>query len=268
MNPALELPRSVLLALWLQGVGAGADPLRRAVAAVEGDDEPHVVTGAGTTVVPGVPDGGTLAELLSAWAAGPRAAAALLPVPGDVTGLPPEVAAEAVEAGECVLAHAQGRAWAAVPEIIAFGSVHDTGHLVSWRVHEVPDWRPRLPGIVGTLSEAERSLRECLRDATEALAQLDVARWREDAADTIAALRSDADPGWPLPDRLAGRAVRVLATAVRLRTVVDLATVDDGGAVNLWQADQRSAALRHVDHAARRAVAAATAQAAGPPIAV
>ncbi|MBX9244497.1 hypothetical protein ICW40_06710, partial [Actinotalea ferrariae] len=209
-----------------------------------------------------VEDGAGLEDLLAVWGSGLRSSAALLPVPGDVTGLPPAVAAAAVEAGECVLAHAAGRSWAAVPEVIAFGSAFDTGHLVTWRVHEVPDWRPRLPGVVGTLSEAELSLREAMREATEALAQLDVARWREDAADAIAALRSDVGEGWHLPPGLAPRAVRVLATAARLRAMVDLATADDGGAVNLWQADQRSAALRHVDHAARRAVAAATAQAA------
>ncbi|WP_199421826.1 hypothetical protein [Actinotalea solisilvae] len=261
MNPLLELPRSVLLSLWVQGVGSGSDPVRRAARAVQGDDEPHLVADADDGAPAPVEDGASLEDLLAAWASGPRTSAALLPVPGDVTGLPPLVAAAAVDAGECVLAHAAGRAWAAVPEVTAFGSVHDTGHLVTWRVHEVPDWRPRLPGVVGTLSEAEMSLREALRDATEALAQLDVARWRDDAADAIAALRSDADPGWLLPSGLTPRALRVLVTAVRLRAVVELATADDGGAVNLWQADQRSAALRHVDHAARHAVAAATASA-------
>lgn len=253
----LELPRSVLLALWLQGAGAGAGELRRAVRAVEGDDEPHVVTGADEVV----PAGGTLDELVAAWASGPRQAAALLPVPGDVSGLPPTVAEVAVDAGECVLVAVDGRCWAAVPDVTAFGSVYDTGHLVTWTVHGVPDWRPRLPGVVGTLSEAEQSLRDALRVATEALAGLDVARWRPDAAAAIATLRSDADPGWPLPTRLAPRAVRVLVEAVRLRAIVALATSDDGGAVNLWQADQRSAALRHIDAAARRAVGAATAAA-------
>ncbi len=46
--------------------------------------------------------------------------------------------------------------------------------------------------------------------------------------------------------------------AVRLRAIVDLATADDGGSVNLWQADQRSTALREVDRASRHAVGAAT----------
>ena len=57
----------------------------------------------------------------------------------------------------------------------------------------------------------------------------------------------------------------MLASAARLRAIVTLATADDGGAVNLWQADQRSTALREVDRAARRALSAATATlAAGP----
>lgn len=249
----LELPRSVRLALWLGGVGAGADPVRRAVRAVQGDDEPHAVTGADQVV----PDGGTLDELVAAWGSGPRRTAALLPVPGDVSGLPPGVSEIAVEAGECLLVGLPHGCWAAVPEVVAFGSAYEVGHLVTWRLRPVADWRNTLPGVVGTLSEAEQALRHALREATEALAGLDVARWRPDAAATIASLRSDADPGWPLPP-IAPRALRVLAGAVRLRAIVALATADDGGAVNLWQADQRSAALRHIDHAARRAVAAAT----------
>ncbi len=51
---------------------------------------------------------------------------------------------------------------------------------------------------------------------------------------------------------------------MRLRRIVDLATHDEGGAVNVWQADQRATALREVGRAARRAVAAATLAATGP----
>ena len=250
----LMLPRSALLALWLPAATAGRVPVARASRAVLGDDEPHVLTGAPDVV----PDGGTLEDLLAAWAGSPCATAALLPVPGDVSGLPPGPADAAVEAGECLLVHDGSRSWALVPDVVEFGSVHEIGHLVTWTLHAVPDWRHRLPGVVGTLSEAEQALRHVLREATEALAGLDVARWRPDAAQTITALRSEADPGWPLPPGLPQRAVHVLASALRLRAIVDLATADDGGAVNLWQADQRSAALRHIDHAARHAVAAAT----------
>ena len=266
----LALPRSVVLALWLARVGAGAEPLRRATAAVQGDDEPHTVRTAED-----VPDlapsddpfgeGPSLAELLAAWASGERRSAAVLPVPGDVSGLPPAVAEPAVEAGECLLVDVAGRSWAAVPEVVEFGSALEPGHLVTWQVLPVPGWTLRLPGVVGTLGEAERALREALTTAVDALTGLDVARWREDAAEAIVALRSDADPGWDLPAGVPPRALHVLARAVRLRGIVQLATADDGGAINLWQADQRSAALREVDHAARRAIAAAT-LAAGQPV--
>lgn len=249
----LEPPRSVVLALWLAAMGSGADPVRRAVRSVQGDDEPHTVAGAQD-----VADGGTLDELVAAWGGGERSAAAVLPVPGDLSGVPAAVSDLALDAGECVLVHVAGRSWAAVPDVVTFGPPQDEGHLVTWQVRAVPDWRASLPGVVGTLAEAEQSMRHALIEAAQALADLDVARWRPDAADAIASLRSTADPGWALPPDVGARTVRVLATATRLRAVVELATADDGGAINLWQADQRSAALRHVDHAARRAIAAAT----------
>jgi len=233
-------------------VGAGSGPLRAAVDAVEGDDEPHRVTGPGGT---GSTD---LAALLAGWASGPREVAAVLPAPGDVAGVPAAVSRRAVDAAECVLVHTAGGALAAVPVVEQFGSPLEPGHLVRWEVTTVPDWRTALAGTLGSLADAERELRLALISATEALASLDVARWRPDAAEAIAALRSDAGLRWPVPPSLDGRRIRVLASAARLRAIVTLATADDGGAVNLWQADQRSAALREVDRAARRAMSAAT----------
>lgn len=255
-SPLLALPRSVLLALWVQHVGAGSGPLRRAVDAVQGDDEPHEITGEDDVA----PSGGLLPELLAAWASGPSEVVAVLPAPGDLAGVPAAVSGPAVEAGECVLVHTAAGSFAAVPEIEEFGSVYEPGHLVVWTVRRVPDWRTALLGTVGSLADSERDLRRALVSASEAIASLDVARWRPDAADAIASLRSDADPGWPVPPALDGRRLRVLVAAARLRAIVALATADDGGAVNLWQADQRSTALREVDRAARRAMSAATAQ--------
>ena len=106
--------------------------------------------------------------------------------------------------------------------------------------------------------DAERELRQGLLQATEALVRLDVARWRPDAAESVAALRGPRAAAWRLPDRARRPPARgVLASAARLRAIVALATQDDGAAVNLWQADQRSTALREVDRMARRAMAAA-----------
>ena len=253
---SLALPRSVLLAFWVQHVGAGSEPLRRAIAAVQGDDEPHDVRGP----VDVTPVGGQLPDLLAEWASGPRESAALLPAPGDVMGLPAAINATALAAGECVLVTTPLGSFAAVPDVQEFGSIYEIGHLVSWTVSRVPAWRGALLGTVGSLADSERDLRAALVSATEALAALDVARWRPEAAASIAALRSDVDPGWSLPPGLDGRRIRVLVMAARLRAIVALATDDDGGAINLWQADQRSTALREVDRAARRALCAATVQ--------
>lgn len=244
----LALPRAAVLALWL----AYAPHEPGAVTAVQDDDEPHTVSA--PDLDPAVND---LPALLRTWAPVDRCVA-LLPEPGDVTGVPADVTSAAVDAGECLLVSARGRWWAAVPEVTGFGSAHEPGHLVRWDVVEVDDWTLRVPGALGTLAEAERTLRESLTTAAEALTSLDVARWRPDAAAALQLLRSGDVPGWVLPTSTPVRAVRVLAQAARLRAIVALATGDDGGAVNLWQADQRTAALRHVDHAARRAAAAAT----------
>lgn len=255
VDQLLALPRSVLLALWLEHishpVGPGRpdrDAVLDAVTAVQGDDEPHQVS-----------DGvGRLDRLVADWSSGPVHTCAVLPVPGDVTGVPAAVSASAVDAGEVLLVHRDGRSWAAVPEVERFGSVYEPGHLVTWHVHEVPDWRHVLTGTVGTLTEAERALRLGLQSATEALAALDVARWRPDAAHALAALRADTAQMWDLPPGVEPRRLRVLVLAARLRAIVAVAVSDDGGAVNLWQADQRSAALREVDVSARRAMVAAT----------
>ena len=254
LEPLLALPRSVLLALWVARVGAGSGPLQRAVDAVQGDDEAHTVTDEEDDIG----SSRHLPDLIAAWASGPREAAALLPAPGDAADVPVAVSAAALEAGECVLVRTDAGSFAAVPRIEEFGSIYEPGHFVAWTVRRVADWRTALLGTVGSLADSERDLRGALVSATEALTSLDVARWRPDAAETIASLRSDADRGWPVPAGLDGRRLRVLGTAARLRAIVDLATADDGGAVNLWQADQRSTALREVDRAARRAMCAAT----------
>jgi hypothetical protein len=249
----LHLPRSVLLACWLWGSDGRA---AAAVPLLEGTDEPHLVVGGPWPDLP---------ALLAATGVERRDVAAVLPAPGDAIVGP----REAVGAGEAVLlgpTHDGGRALALVPQVERFGSDLEPGHRVSWHVMDVPDWRTAILGVVGSLDEAERGLADGLRIATGALVRLDVAHWPARDAERIAAVRDGVLPARRLPPRLAAepRRVRVLTQAARLRAIVDLARRDDGGAVNGWQADQRSTALREVDRLARRAMGAAASRLTAP----
>ncbi len=235
----------MLLALWLQG-----GSVQGAASVITGDDEPHDVTGGRYL---------DLVELVEHLGERHYDVAAVLPAPGDALVGPPD----AVEAGECVLVHNNDEGWnlGIVPEIHRFGSRLEPGATVVWHVHEIDDWRTQMLGAVGSLDEAERDLGEGLLLATRALVQLDVARWRPEAAERIAAVRD----GSLRPDRLPPeftawpQRVRVMTQAARLREIVTLAAEDEGGAVTMWQSDQRSTALREVERLARRATSAATA---------
>ncbi|WP_344249538.1 hypothetical protein [Isoptericola hypogeus] len=246
------LPRSVVLALWLGSVGAAPGLVVRSV---QDDDEPHTVTGLPGSAS-GLGDAG-LKELVASWSAGPREVCALLPAPGDPGGVPAAANPGATDAGECVVVTTPAGSFAAVPEVTAFGSALEPGHLVRWEVVPVPAWSTLVAGALGSLADAERELRTNLVVATDALDTLDVARWRDDAADAIERVRRTTTAGWPVPT-LDGRRARVLQLATKLLAIVDLATADDGGAVNLWQSDQRSTALREVERTARHALSAAT----------
>jgi hypothetical protein len=261
----LSLPRSARLAAWGAAVLAGRETAPDAVRAVCGTDEAHVVHGLpGLDGAPGAEGAGPgVAELLealrSAGAAGLRVA---LPAPGDPFGLPGPAAfnVEAVDAGEAVLVegelllpHGVGRL-GLVPEVTEFGSAWEPGATVAWRAE--PVHAPPAPEAT-TLSDAERSLRTALADATRALADLDVARWREDAADRIAAVRDGALGRSELPPGTDPRALRVAASAARVRAIVALAVEDDGAAVTGFEATARARSLRAVDAVARRALAVA-----------
>ncbi|MGO1318097.1 MAG: hypothetical protein ACTMIR_13830 [Cellulomonadaceae bacterium] len=244
-----DLPRAVTLALWLAAVADGRADADQAVTAVRGEDEPHSVADEDLRVV------------VRRWTLpGPQplCVAAALPAPGDATGLPAPLSALALEAGECVLLSRDGHELALVPRVERFGSAWEPGHIVTWQTCEAPRWQTRLLGAVGTLAEADRELRSALRPATEARVGHERARRREDAVQAITRLGRDGGERWDVPDGLPARRLHVLSAAARLRAIVAIATSDDGGAINLWQADQRATALREVDRVARRALSAAS----------
>ncbi len=265
----LVLPRSARLAAWGSAAITGRATPADAVRAVTGDDEPHAVEG--HLAAPGE-DGAPssleqlLAALVASGASGMRVA---LPAPGDAGGLPGPAAftAEAVDAGEAVLVEGEllladgvGRL-GLVPELTLFGSAHEPGTHVLWRSE--PVWSPRAPDGT-TLSDAERQLRVGLAEATAVLAGLDVARWRDDAADRITSVRDGALGLRELPPGTPARAARVAASAARVRAIVELASEDDGAAVSSGEALARARSLREVDASARRALAAAVNAAADP----
>jgi len=247
-----------VLAAWGTAVLSGAADAAPAVKAVSGDDEPHRVTVGGTALP--LPEAAGLGDLLEVLgAAGATGLRVVLPTPGDVLGLPgpPDFNAEALEAGECVLVElpsAGETTWGVVPEVTVFGSAWEPGAMVTWQAH---DARVARVTDFGGIAEADQELRVALDAATRELARLDVARWREDAAGRLALIRDGGvEPGL-LPPTLPPRCLRVLATAARVRAIVELASEDDGGAVTGYEAGARSEALRGLDRVSRRAVVAA-----------
>jgi hypothetical protein len=232
---SLALPVSARLAWWGTAWLRGHTVTDLVVDAVLADDATHVVAG-----LPGV-DGSVgltraLAELRAARATGVGLA---LPAPGDPVGLggPPAFNAAALVAGEAVVSGGLG--------------------LVPLRVGAAVEWTAygAGPRPLDDVGEADRGLRRALTEAATVLADLDVARWRPEAADTLMNLhrppRLRPAPGTPQ------RCVDLAARALQARAIVDLALEDDGSAVSAIEADLRRAALQPLAAAARRGLVAA-----------
>lgn len=180
-----------------------------------------------------------LVELLSLTkATGVSRIGVALPAEGDPYGLggPQAFNAAAIEAGEALLIGETGL----VPH-------EDEG--IEWLAHAAAR---RQPGDVG---EMDRNLRSTVLEAADALARLDVARWRPDVADELLDLRAQV----PLdaPDAIPPVCVRLAGTALRMLHICDLALADDGGAVSASEAELRRAAVLPLERAARRALATA-----------
>jgi hypothetical protein len=255
-------PRSATLAAWARAWRAGFVSYDEVLDAVRGDDAEHLVDGVPPAVGPA-----SLADGLAAFSRlGPDEIWLVLPSPGDPRGLPGPgpFGDAALAAGEGVLCGQLGL----VPEV----TVHTSGSGDTWRTVV---WRaapPVRPGPLDparpdpltlarraapTVAEAEHDLLMALREATDVLARLDVARWRPELAGALTGLRRDADEP-DLPPGYDARCGRLLGRARTVARILELAAGDaPGGAVTAHEAAERDIALRPLATAARRAHAAA-----------
>ena len=229
--------RSGVLTAWSAAFFAGQVSLDQVLDATRGDDAQHVVDGAVE---------GRLTDVLVAWRRVGGDVRLVLPVAGDVRGVPgpAEFRTVALEAGEAVVGAGLGIA----PEIVDhYPSSAPTS--VTWRAVAT---EPVPPDYVG-VGDAQFDLTSAIRESATALLAADVAGAVDDIADALhdarrAGERLHLPPGFP------PRAVALLAQAERLQAVLDLAFADPtGGAVDRMGIAARTSALRPLATAVRRA---------------
>ena len=213
--------------------------------AVIEDDATHVLAG-----LPGLGGTATLVEGLGELRRlGATGLGAAFPAEGDPVGLggPREFNAEALEAGEAVVV--EGLGLGLVPQ--------RTGAVVVWTA--CPAQRRQLPDV----GEADRALRAALIATADALADLEVARWRPEVADQLLDLQHRE--ALVAPDGVPPRCVELASRGLQAAGIVALALEDDGGAVTALEATLRRAALVPLDRAGRAALTAACSPEVWPP---
>lgn len=220
------LPHSATLAWWVTAWLRGHEQTDHVLDVLA--DDTHLLAG-----------GSALDLLVRCREAGATYAGLALPVDGDPLGLggPRAFNEAALEAGQAVVAGDLGL----VPT--------EVGETVQWTAH--PAARRQLPDV----GEADRGLREALLVAARDLADLDVARWRPEAADALMDLHHR--PGLDAPLGTPARCVELAGRGLQAWSVVDLALVDDGGAVSAHEVERRRDLITPLGRAARRAIVAA-----------
>jgi hypothetical protein len=225
-SSGLGLPHSATLAWWLTAWLRGSEQTDHVLDALA--EHTHLL------------EGGSALDLLArARASGASYAGLALPVEGDLLGLggPRDFNAAALDAGQAVVVGSTGL----VPRVV--------GETVQWSVHEAA---PRQLPDVG---EADRALRAAMVEAARDLADLEVARWRPEAADALMNLHHR--PSLDAPLDTPARCVDLAARGLQAWAIVDLALVDDGGAVSSFEVERRRELLLPLGRAARRALVAA-----------
>jgi hypothetical protein len=239
------LPASARLAWWGTAWLRGHVVTDLLIDAVIDGDATHAVAG-----LPGADGTDTLVVALGRLRAlGATSIGAAFPAEGDPVGLggPAVFNADSLEAAESVV----------VPGV-GLGLVPTrTGAAVTWTAQ--PADRRQLPDI----TEADQQLRLALIDSADALARLDVSRWRPEVADRLLNLRH-LEPV-ASPDSVPPRCVDLAARGLQALGITELALEDDGGALSAAEIGAREAALRPLARAGRRALVAACSPEVWPP---
>jgi hypothetical protein len=231
----VSLPRSALLAVWLNAVLRGAVGPDDFAAAVRGEDPQHLVVDWPTG------DSLTLEQLPAAVLRAAGTAASLaLPIAGDLLGLrgPSAFNTSALDVGEAVVL--PGTGLGLVPGLDA--------RTVLWQVGPA-DAAPPLDG-----AEEGRQLRQALVATTAELTRLDVASWEPEIPDLLMNVRHR--PDLPLPPGTTPRAAEDLERAALCLDIVDLALRAEGGARSAYEMGERRRCLAELDRAARRVAVA------------
>ena len=233
----MSLPRSAVLAVWLNACLRGSVGPDDFAEAVRDDDPQHLVVDwpvAGRAV--------PLEQLPAAVLRASRTATAALalPVAGDLLGLrgPAAFNTTAVDAGEAVVLNGTGVGL--VPTVDA--------RTVLWEVAPAE----RVPFLDRV--EEGRQLRQALVATTAELMRLDVASWQPEIPDLLLNVRHRQPLA--LPGDLGPRAVEDLERAVLCLDIVDLALRDEGGAASSYEIGERRRCLTDLDRAARRVAVA------------
>ncbi|MGH8861874.1 MAG: hypothetical protein ACRDVG_11695 [Jatrophihabitantaceae bacterium] len=231
--------RSGALAAWMSAWFAGDAGPDQVIDAVTGSDAAHRVSGIALDLVP-------LIDALAMWQREGAPVRLLLPVSGDVRGVPgpADFRIAALEAGEGVCSGPLGL----VPEV--------TDHYPSSAPHSVV-WHAFVtdpaPPDHTQLGDVQHELTTAIRDAASALLAADVAGAAADIADALHDARR-AGEHLNLPPQFPSRAVALLAQAERMQSVLELAAGDvEGGAIDRFGMSARAGALRPLEVAVRRA---------------
>lgn len=233
---------------WLNAWRAGSTASDEVLSAVVGDDAPHRVSG-----LDGRPELQPLSALLIAWRRAGEPVRLVLPVAGDVRGLPgpADFRAGALDVGEAVVGGLLG----AVPEIVDY-SPSSAPTDVTWLVAPV---EPAPPDYLA-VADAQYELTTAIRESASALVAADVAGTsRELGASVAEGLHSARRAGdrLVLPPGHPPRAVALIAQAQRLQAVLELTAADPfGGAVDRMGVAARTSALQPLATAVRRALLA------------